>query len=334
MSKWFQFRNGSNVKIRLSGRQTGSCDSWIMTHVWHVPYYSTFPPIWTFAHQGDVENVIEWLRIRALHSPDQIESKVSFFGDTMDLEARGGAFDTTPLHTAVMGGVKNINIVLRLIAAGADLSPHSYKGDTPLIELIKKGESTADLLNHKGNEDILTMMKLLLQFGVDVNRACTDTTELEIDWIYGYTALFHAIISFPQAVPMLLEYGADINAKRSIHFARDTPMMVAVMSDRDDCVHLLLEHGADVYASDSFGSTVLEYLDRDKDGNYLPYTENSPASQRVLLLILAEIQRKEVERKAKCVAFAMGKVERLGTKSRVLALDDGVVRMICDIYRV
>ena len=296
-----------------------------MTHVWHVPYYTTFPAIWTFAHLGDVENVIEWLRIRALHSPDQIESKMSFFGDTMDLEARGGEFNTTPLHAAVVNG--HAGIVLRLIAAGADLSPHNHNGDTPLIELVKWG-------GNEENEAILMMVKLLLQFGADVNRVCTGTTEDEVDGLHGYTVLMHAIISFPQAVPMLLAYGADVEARRSIDFSRDTPIIMAVLAEQDVCLRLLLEYGADLYARDSDGNTVLGYLPKDEDGNYLPYTEDTdtPASRRVLHLVMAEVQRRKVLHQDKCEAFAMGKIERLGAMSRVFALDSELVCMICDKF--
>mmetsp|Transcript_2321 Transcript_2321/g.5497 ORF Transcript_2321/g.5497 Transcript_2321/m.5497 type:complete len:88 (-) Transcript_2321:54-317(-) len=38
----------------------------------------------------------------------------------------------------------------------------------------------------------------------------------------------------------------------------------------------------------------------------------------------------EAVRRAKCEAFAMGQLDRLGAKSRVLALDAGVVRMVLE----
>jgi hypothetical protein len=46
---------------------------------------------------------------------------------------------------------------------------------------------------------------------------------------------------------------------------------------------------------------------------------------------MVELRRKQVER---CVAFAMGKVQRLGAMSLVSPLDDGLVRMICDQFCV
>ena len=320
----------------LLGSARRRADKPTMTHVWHGAYYSKEPAIWTFANEGDETNAIEWLRIRALHHPEQIECKISYFGDIMDVDAKGGTSHSTPLHAAVVN--HHLGIAQRLIEAGADLSSLNDQGDTPLIELLVGVEARdldlLDIEEKEENDAILAMMKLLLQSGVNVNRACTDTTELEIDGIYGYTALFHAIVTFPLGVPMLLEYGADVNARRSIDFARDTPLFAAVISDEDVCVQLLFEYGADVYAQDSEGSSVVEYLGKDQHGHHTPFTENSPASERVMQLIMAELQRKQVERQDKCVAFAMGKIERLGAMSRVFALDDELVRMIYDSYRL
>jgi hypothetical protein len=42
------------------------------------------------------------------------------------------------------------------------------------------------------------------------------------------------------------------------------------------------------------------------------------------------LRRKEVLRRGKCEAFAMGLLERLGAGSRVRSLDPGVVRMVLD----
>jgi len=301
-----------------------------MTHVWHEAYYSTFPAIWTFAHQGNVERVIEWLRIRALHSPDQIESKMSFFGDTMDLEARGGEFNTTPLHAAVVNGHEGI--VLRLIAAGADLSPHNARGDTPLIDLWKLGWERDAAIGSKLSEDILAMARMLLQFEVDVNCLCIDPQTEEPDEGCGKTALCEAVIYFPQVVGLLLANGADPELRRTHEFSRDTAMFQAIQLSDPASIQLLIQYGADVFTKDAAGDSILAFYHEDEDGNYTHRFKKTPEAEAVFQLIMAEVQRKKVLHQAKCEAFAMGKVKRLGAGSRVFALDDGLVRMICDKF--
>lgn len=90
------------------------------------------------------------------------------------------------------------------------------------------------------------------------------------------TLLFLAIFrGRTDIVPLLLEYGADVNVPttrmNSIHFARDgyagiiavpagtTPLMIAVKLHKTDTVRLLLEAGADVQASNSWGFTAMVY---------------------------------------------------------------------------
>ena len=77
-----------------------------MAHRWTraVSEYTEHPAIWTFAQKGDIDGVIEWLEIRAWHSPDEINSKISVFGDVMDIEDKGGESRSTPLHAAVVNG--------------------------------------------------------------------------------------------------------------------------------------------------------------------------------------------------------------------------------------
>lgn len=61
---------------------------------------------------------------------------------------------------------------------------------------------------------------------------------------------------------LLLEYGADVNAKDKKDF---TPLHLAVGEGYVDVVELLLEHGADVNAKDFKGNTAYDYALEDDD---------------------------------------------------------------------
>ena len=51
---------------------------------------------------------------------------------------------------------------------------------------------------------------------------------------------------------------------------------------------------------------------------------------QVAAMLTEEAARRETERRAQCVAFAMGHQERLGTGSWVQDLDAGVVQMVLE----
>ena len=54
------------------------------------------------------------------------------------------------------------------------------------------------------------------------------------------------------------------------------------------------------------------------------YKRGTPVNQ------VAAMLQTEAVRRAQCVAFAMGHLERLGAGSRVRALDAGVLRMVLE----
>lgn len=89
-----------------------------------------------------------------------------------------------------------------------------------------------------------------------------------------------------------------------------TPLHRASLNGKLETAILLLEHGADVSAEDNFGQTSENFA-------------NSASH-----FFLAVILKAEAVIRAKCLAFAMGKQERLGAGSWVQVLTSGVVRMI------
>ena len=73
----------------------------------------------------------------------------------------------------------------------------------------------------------------------------------------GWTALHLA--ATPEIASMILDAGADINARNRHKFAGpgNSPLSAAVYQDRRDVVRLLIERGADVNEGDNAGFTPL-----------------------------------------------------------------------------
>ena len=69
-------------------------------------------------------------------------------------------------------------------------------------------------------------------------------------------------LSTPAVVTLLLERGADINARNNNGW---TPLHHAVRHNTSAMVTLLLERGADINARDALGTTVLHHIARQSD---------------------------------------------------------------------
>lgn len=106
-----------------------------------------------------------------------------------------------------------------LLDAGADPDP-------PLPSGIKKG-SPLNVAARNANDALL--VKILLDFGADVNQAGVD----------GKTALFHAAQKDDARLAiLLLEYGAEINMSSS---TGDTPLTTAITHNSHHVLQLFLE---------------------------------------------------------------------------------------------
>ena len=65
-----------------------------------------------------------------------------------DVNAKGVLFKGTPLHSAAMGGHKEV--IELLIASGADVNVKTKRGRTPLDLVIRRPELAALLRKHGG----------------------------------------------------------------------------------------------------------------------------------------------------------------------------------------
>jgi ankyrin repeat protein len=138
---------------------------------------------------------------------------------------------------------------------GADDEPGG-KGETPLLAAVSKGQAAAvELLLDNGadqtrvNQDREAalhlaakggrndIIKVLLAHGGDVNMA----TKREGDYLYGLTPLHLAVVEHPATVNLLVQCGANLNARDG---QGNTPLHRAVEKFASSAVLQLLDLGA------------------------------------------------------------------------------------------
>jgi ankyrin repeat protein len=96
-----------------------------------------------------------------------------------------------------------------------------------------------------------------------------------------------------------------------------TPLHFAALRNHKAVARLLLRKGADLHAKTNDGRTPEEV---SRSIGMLSYPGKKPW--------FAAMLKAEAERRAKCEAFAMGQLERLGEGSRVRGLEAGVVQAL------
>jgi hypothetical protein len=192
-------------------------------------------------------------------------------------------------------------IIKELLAAGANVDKRGRIGSmwfTPLAVAARMG--------------LVRVVELLLKNNADVHAHGRRILHLVARWgLHDRAGVFK----------VLLNHGADVHAKDGRGY---TPLHSAVHGSsaanpwvRVHVARLLIHYGADVLARNNFGDTA-------------EFMATRSGVHRVVELIQTEPARMEALRRAKCEAFAMGQLERLGAVSRVRALDPGVVRMVLD----
>ena len=117
----------------------------------------------------------------------------------------------------------NVELVSRLLLAGA--SPDSFRlpNDIPLVTAIRSGKPAR-----------FEVVRLLIQHGANVNTpGLLDASAL------------HAAVSesSEELVELLLQEGADVNIRPDADEC--TPLWFAVLWEKEEMVRLLLAHGAD-----------------------------------------------------------------------------------------
>ena len=188
----------------------------------------------------------------------------------------------------------------------------------------------------------LAQIEGLLATGVNVEqRGCTGNGEHE-RW---YTPLaMAAIFGFVRVVELLLRYNADVHA----HGRTILHQVARIgMDDTRGVAKLLLDHGADVQATDSEWPvrdfTPLHEAAEEGDadlvrvlihygGNKMALTNDGQTAEDLATSgghdAVVQVIQTETLPRAKGLAFAMGLHERLGEASIVKPLDPELLRMI------
>lgn len=118
---------------------------------------------------------------------------------------------------------------------------------------LSKEELNNKLLDAVIEGDI-TIVKLLLNIGADVNTKVNDVTKI----INGWTPLiFASRYGFKDIVSLLIDKGVDINLKSIIN--NTTVLMHASIGGHLDIVKMLLDAGANINEKDKYGNTALTW---------------------------------------------------------------------------
>ncbi len=142
---------------------------------------------------------------------------------------KGGNRDYQLYFAALQG---NVDIVINMLAQGADINKAWSIGLTPLLIASQKGH--------------VNVVRVLLEHGADIDKAMNS----------GATPLFMASQNgHVDVVRVLVEQGADINKPRASNGC--TPLYVASEKGHMDVVRMLLEQGADIDKANKNGFTPL-----------------------------------------------------------------------------
>ena len=171
---------------------------------------------------------------------DDVDAVHALIAQKADVNAAQGD-GMTALHWAALKD--DLDIAKMLLAAGANVKATTrIESLTPLHMACTDGSAS--------------MIEALLKAGADPNESTSN----------GTTALMTAATAGnPDAVKMLLDHGADVNAKENSH--GETALMFAAAGDRAAVVRLLAARGADLKVT--AGVTSLEKPKYDENGNLI-----------------------------------------------------------------
>jgi ankyrin repeat protein len=252
--------------------------------------------------------------------------------------------DDCDLHSPVV--MNDIEVVRQMLPYG-DVSVGRVNAERVNVQLISYGHETTLLLVAIQFNNV-AMVELLLQYGANPNKSN----------YMGWPPLHLALYSSQSAalVLLLLQYGANIESTvTGVVPGAITPLCIATLQQSVECTRILLEHGADVNATNTngntplinavrmnhteifhvlleFGANIFMRNSRDFTAETCAYatrqTEFALEQQRLrapMATILREL-RENIEHK--CLLFALGQLRQSESRSQVPPLDSDTVNEI------
>ena len=176
---------------------------------------------------------------------------------------------TALILASIIGSAGNVQTVETLLDNGADIDAHGSGCQTALTraslcrdaKLVQKLLERGASISSPGSVSALRwvveggdyrMSRMLLEGGVSANSHSLPVPGLDIPVPGSYnpfsfnTHLLHALDRDKNDIAdLLLEYGADVNARSTIKGTRGVALEHALNYGEDNMVNYLLEHGAD-----------------------------------------------------------------------------------------
>jgi ankyrin repeat protein len=131
---------------------------------------------------------------------------------------------------------------------------------------------------------------------------------------------------YTEVTRLLLRYGADVNQTDGFGF---TALVNAAIFNHPDVVSVLIDHRANVLMAASCGLTAQCAAEDNLSWGADAQRHNKAEYQHKANAIVAMLKAEELNR-AKCIAFAMGRQNRLGAQSLVRTLHTELVQIVLE----